>query len=137
MLPCSAGLAPTPIGPLLGFTIAPGGPEPKSPLGAVSMRVCQSSVMTAVQYPVRSIGARAFAVAGGPPRAPRSCACAAGGRNSHHKAAAIASVRCFMGSYANVNLIWSMVHVDALGKCRLASDHFPSASTWTMDHGPY
>src|SRR5947209_6269486 len=95
MLPCRAGLLPTPIGPLLGFTIAPGGPEPKSPLGAVSMRVCQSSVMTAVQYPVRSIGAPAFAVGGGPPR-PRSCACSEEDTQIHHRTPAIANVLCFI-----------------------------------------
>src|SRR2546426_4387062 len=72
MLPWDDGLSPAPIGPLFGLMIAPGGPDPKSPFGAVSMRVCQSSVMTAVQYPVRLIGARAFAVcACSPPRAPR------------------------------------------------------------------
>ena len=35
--------------PTPGFSIAPGAPLPKSPFGAVSMRTCQSSVMTAVQ----------------------------------------------------------------------------------------
>src|SRR5262249_49205348 len=50
-------------------------PLPRSPFGAFVMRTCQSSVTTAVQYPVRSIGARDFAVGGEPPRCPpRACA---------------------------------------------------------------
>src|SRR5438132_3738700 len=122
MLPCRAGLLPTPIGPLLGFTIAPGGPEPKSPLGAVSMRVCQSSVMTAVQYPVRSIGAPAFAVGGGPPR-PRSCACSEEDTQIHHRTPAIANVLCFivpLSAMSNVGM--------SKNRCEFDIGH------WTSQH---
>src|SRR5688572_2722600 len=68
MLPCAEGLGPAPMNPTPGFSIVPATPLPKSPFPAVNMRTCQSSVITAVQYPVRSIGARAFGVEGGAPR---------------------------------------------------------------------
>src|ERR1700686_3483384 len=90
MSPSMDGLAPTPTGLAPGIPTAPAAPVPKSPLGAASMRTCQSSVMTAVQYPVRSIGADAFAVGGGPPRPPRPWAWTTEGAASQSRPAVTA-----------------------------------------------
>src|SRR5258706_10165928 len=88
MLPCAAGFVPAPMNPTPGFSIVPATPLPKSPFDGMSMRTCQSSVITAVQYPVRSIGAIACAVGGGPPRPPRPCASSIEDPDRHTRAAA-------------------------------------------------
>src|SRR5882762_10808212 len=81
IFPRSEGFGPAPMNPTPGFSMVPATPLPKSPFDGMSMRTCQSSVTTAVQYPVRSMGAMAFAVGGGPP--PRACACTSAGVTRH------------------------------------------------------